>query len=93
MHAFRFANAILGLLALASWASGPFLSALAHEAHKMECTQTHINAMNIDVQAMDDGEAKTTATKELRLAEERLASQDMQGCETHLHNATEAMEK
>ena len=39
----------------------PLNFAVAHEGHQMDCTETSINAMNTDIQAMDDGEAKTTA--------------------------------
>jgi hypothetical protein len=59
----------------------------------MECTQTSINALHADIQAMKDGEAKRTATKELEMAEDMMASEDMKGCVIHMHNATEAVEK
>jgi hypothetical protein len=58
----------------------------------MECTQTSINALHADIQAMKDGEAKRTATKELEMAEDMMASEDMKGC-VIMHNATEAVEK
>ena len=59
----------------------------------MECNETSINAMNADIQAMDDGEAKTTAMKEMQMAEEMMAKKDMKACATHMHNAMEATEK
>jgi hypothetical protein len=59
----------------------------------MECTETGINAMKADIQSMDDGDAKTTATKEMQMAEDMMANKDMKGCEAHMHNAMEAMEK
>jgi hypothetical protein len=49
--------------------------------------------MNADIQAMPDGEAKTTAIKEMQMAEEMMAKHDMDGCETHMVNAMEATEK
>ena len=49
--------------------------------------------MNTDIQAMDDGEAKTTATKEMKMAEDMMVKKDMKACMTHMHNAMEAMEK
>jgi len=82
--------ATLGSIALAIAAS---ISAGAHEGHKMECNKTSINAMNADIQAMPDGEAKATATKEMQLAQDLMAKHDMDGCETHMDSAMEAMEK
>jgi hypothetical protein len=59
----------------------------------MECTETGINAMNADIQAMPDGEAKTTAMKEMQMAEDMMTKKDTEGCEAHMHNAMEATEK
>jgi len=59
----------------------------------MECNETSINAMNADIQAMNDGEAKTTAMKELGMAEAMMGLKDMKACVTHMHSAMEAMEK
>jgi hypothetical protein len=84
---------VLAALVLAMWTSVPLTAAIAHEDHKMECTETSINAMNADIQSMDDGDAKTTATKEMQMAEDMMAGKDMKGCEAHMHNAMEAMEK
>ena len=86
-------SASVGTLALVVGASAPLISAVAHEAHKMECTETTINAMNADIQSMGDGEAKTTAMKEMNMAEETMSKKDMEACKTHMHNAMEAMEK
>ena len=93
MHKCVFANLVFGTLALATCASGALISAVAHEGHKMECTETSINAMNADIQAMPDGEAKTTAMKEMQMAEEMMTKKDTEGCEVHMHNAMEATEK
>jgi hypothetical protein len=84
---------VLGILVLASWASAPPTVAVAHEEHKMECTETSINAMNADIQSMEDGDAKTTATEEMQMAKDMMAGNDIKGCEAHMHNAMEAMEK
>ncbi len=65
----------------------------AHEGHMMECSKTSINAMNADIQAMPDGEAKTTAMKEMQAAADMMAKHDMDGCETHMDAAMEAMER
>ena len=59
----------------------------------MECTETGMNAMHADIQAMNDGEAKTTAMKEMQMAEEMMAKKDMKACATHMHDAMEATEK
>jgi hypothetical protein len=87
------ARVVFGTVALATWASGSQTPAVAHEGHKMECNETSINAMNADIQAMPDGEAKTTAMKEMRMAQEMMAKKDMGACETHMDNAMEATEK
>jgi hypothetical protein len=93
MRKFVFANLIFGILGLAAFASAPLNFAIAHEDQKMECTEASINAMNTDVQAMNDGEAKTTAMKEMQMAGDMMAKKDMKGCMAHMHNAMEATEK
>ena len=93
MCKFVFANLVFGILALTAFASAPLTLAVAHEGHQMECTETSINAMNADVQAMNEGEAKTTAMAEIKMAEEAMAKKDMEACETHMYNAMEATEK
>src|SRR5882724_9332673 len=77
MRKFVFANLTLGLMA---FASAPLTFAVAHEGAQMECTETSVNAMNADIQAMSDGEAKTTAMKEMQMAEEMMAKKDMKAC-------------
>jgi hypothetical protein len=84
---------VIGTLGLAGLTSVPLTFAVAHEGAKMECTETSINAMNADIQAMDDGAPKTTAVAEMKLAEEAMAKKDMKACETHMYNAMEATEK
>jgi hypothetical protein len=93
MRKFVFANLILGTLGLAAFASASPTFAIAHEGHQMECTETSVNAMNADIQSMNDGEAKTTAMSEMKMAEEMMGKKDMQACMTHMHNAMEATEK
>jgi hypothetical protein len=84
------ARAFLGIVALVT---APSNLAIAHEAHKAECTETAINAASADIQAMPDGEAKTKAAQEMRMAEEMMAKKDMEACVTHLHKAMEAAEE
>ena len=86
-----FASVVSGTVALATCASVPLTSAVAHEEH--QCNETAINAMNADIQAMGDGEAKTTALKEMAMAEDMMAKKDMEACMAHMHNAMEALEK
>jgi hypothetical protein len=62
-----FSNLVFGTLALASF---PANFAVAHEEHHMECNETSMNAMHADIQSMDDGEAKTTAMKEMQMTED-----------------------
>ena len=81
-----FAQIISGALGLTALASTPLTFAVAHQDHKMECNETSINAM-------DDGEAKTTAMGEMAKAEQMMAGKDMEACTTHMHSAMEAMEK
>lgn len=68
-------------------------SALAHEAHHMMCTETGINAMNADIQAMRDGEAKTRAKKEIEAAQDMMDNKNIEACMTHMHSAMEAYEE
>ena len=93
MRRLVFAYFVFGTLALVTCASVLPTSAVAHEEHQMECNETSINAMNADIQAMSDGEAKTTAMTEMKMAEDMIAKKDMEACVAHMHNAMEAMEK
>lgn len=93
MRKFVFGNLIVGTLGLTAFASAPLTFAVAHEGAQMECNETGINAMNADIQSMNDGEAKTTAMKEMQMAEEMMAKKDMKACMGHMYNAMEATEK
>jgi hypothetical protein len=81
----------LGCLALACFAVAPL--ATAHEEHHAECDETTMNALKADIQAMQEGEAKATATKEMNMAQEMMAKNDMEACNSHMHSAMEATEK
>jgi hypothetical protein len=81
----------LGGLALTGFAVAPL--AVAHEEHHAECNETAMNALKADIQAMQEGEAKTTATKEMNMAQQMMAKNDMEGCKSHIHSAMEATEK
>lgn len=85
----------LGTAILLSLASASLTVAVAHEGeeHAMECNEASMNEMKTDIQAMEDGEAKTTATIEMGMAAEMMGKQDMKACMDHMHKAMEAMEK
>ena len=82
----------LSVLALGWFAIAPLNSAVAHEEHKMECDKTSMQAMHGDIQAMSEGEAKTTAMKEMEIAKSMMDKNDMETCMKHMHKAMEAME-
>jgi hypothetical protein len=83
----------LRLLFVASFAGVPLNLALGHEGHHAECNDTAINALKADIQAMGQGEARTTATQEMEAAQQLMAKNDMKGCKSHIHSAMEATEK
>ena len=93
MHALRTNAAILYFLLIAATAALPSTLAFSHEGHHAECNDTTMNALSADIQAMKDGEAKTTATKELEAAQQSLAKNDMDACKSHIHTAMEATEQ
>jgi hypothetical protein len=84
---------VIGVLAATALASVPLGLALAHEAHHAKCSETAMNATKADIQAMPDGEAKTKAMHEMDMAEAMMSKKDMEGCDSHMHNAMEAMEE
>jgi hypothetical protein len=93
MRNLRLRNTSLRLVVLAGLAGLPLTTALGHEAHHAECSNTAINALKADIQAMGDGQAKTTATKEMEAAQQMMAKNDMEACKSHIHSAMEATEK
>ncbi len=86
-------NTSLRLLLLVSSAGFPLTLALGHEGHHAECNDTAIDALKADIQAMGEGEAKTTATKEMEAAQQMMAKNDIEACKSHIHSAMEATEK
>ena len=86
-------NLLAPLFLLPGFAVLPITLALGHEGHHAECNDTVINALKADIQAMGEGEARTTATKELQAAQQMMAKNDMEGCKSHIHSAMEATEK
>ena len=81
------------LLLVASFAGLPLTLALGHEGHRVECNETAINALKADIQAMGEGGARTTASKEVDAAQQMIAKNDIEGCKSHIHSAMEATEK
>ena len=74
-----------------AWAL-PLTLALGHEGHHVECNETAINAMKADIQAMGVKQ-RTTASKEVRAAQQMMVKNDIEGCKSHIHGAMEATEK
>jgi|SRR3546814_592937 hypothetical protein len=93
MRNLRLRNTSLRLVVLAGLAGLPLTAALGHEAHHAECSNTAINALKADIQAMGAGEAKTTAPKEMEAAQQMMAKNDMEACKSHIHSAMQATEK
>jgi hypothetical protein len=90
MRKLIFSTLVLGTLGLTS---APVSFAVAHEDHQVECNETGMNALHADVQSMNEGEDKTTAMKEMKMAEEMMGKKDMKACAAHMHEAMEATEK
>ena len=88
-----FSKVIFGALGMAAVSGVSLGLALAHEAHGAKCSETMMNSMHADIQAMDDGDAKTKAVAEMELAHEMMDKKDTKGCEEHMHNAMEAIEE
>ena len=84
---------LLRFVLLAAFAGFPLTLVFGHEGHHAECNKTAINALKADIQAMGEGEARTTATKEVEAAQQMMAKNDVEGCKSHIHNAMEATEK
>ena len=93
MRNLRLRNTLFRRLFLAGFAGVPLTLALGHEGHHVQCNGTTINAVKADIQAMGEGEAKTTATNELQAARDMMAKNDTEGCKSHIHSAMEATEK
>lgn len=91
MH--KFVKCTLEAFCVAALGWVPLGLAGAHEGHQMKCTDTHMNAMKSDLQAMKEGEHKKAATKEMQMAQDMMAKNDMDGCVSHMHKAMEEMEK
>ncbi len=93
MRSFVCTNLAIGTLGLTVLAGVPLSSAVSHEGRKIKCRESSVNGILADIQAMNDGEAKTTAMKEVQMAQDMMARKDINGCVSHMHNAMEAMEK
>ena len=86
-------NSSLSLILMVGIAGVPLTLAFGHESHQVECNDTAINALKADIQNMGEGEAKTTASKELEAAQQAMAKKDTEGCKSHIHSAMEATEQ
>lgn len=83
------------VLATASVTVLAVLPASAQERHheQMVCSDVGMRETMTDIQAMQDGEAKTEAMNHMKMAEEALGKHDMEGCMTHMQAAMDAMKK
>ena len=93
MRNLRLRKNALRLLLLAGFVDLAVTLALGHEGHHVECNETAINALNADIQAMNQGEARTTASKGVEAAQQMMAKNDLEGCKSHIHSAMDATEK
>jgi hypothetical protein len=93
MRHLRLRSTSFRLLLSVAFAALPLTLALGHEGHHVQCNGTTINALKADIQAMSQGEARTTATSELQAAQEMMAKNDIEGCKSHIHSAMEATER
>jgi len=85
--------AALAIAAFGLFSTFPLKRTVAHEGHQIKCSETAANAIKADIQSMPDGQAKTTATKELEMAEEMMDQKNMETCEDHMHRAIESIEE
>ena len=90
MRNLLFRSTSLHLLLMAGFLGLPLTLAIGHEAHHAECSDTAINAVKADMQAMEAGAAKTTAAKEMEAAQQMMAKNDMEACKSHIHSASAA---
>lgn len=93
MHPLICSQITIACFALLLFASGVRNVAFGHEGHQMECTKTSTQAVKADIQVMNNGEAKTMAMKEIKMAEEMMDKKNMDACKTHMHNAMDATDK
>jgi len=90
-HCVRVATLAVGVFGLFS--TVPLNRAAAREGHQIECSETAADAIKADIQAMPDGQAKTTATKEMEMAKVMMGQKNMEVCNDHMHRAIEAIEE
>jgi hypothetical protein len=57
----------------------------------IECNDASMTKMKTDVMTMPDGDKKTMAMKEMKMAEDMMMKKDMKGCMTHMDNAMKGM--
>lgn len=83
------------VLAMASATVLALAPASAQDRHheQMVCSEVGMRKAMADVQAMQDGEAKTEAMSHVKMAEEAIAKHDMEGCMKHMQAAMDAMKQ
>lgn len=60
-------------------------------ADKMECDEASMSMMDTDMMKMKDGEDKTMAMSEMKMAKDMMMKKDMDGCMEHMGKAMKAM--
>jgi len=63
----------------------------AFAADKMDCDQASMSKMDTDMMKMKDGEDKTMAMNEMKMAQDMMMKKDMNGCMDHMDKAMKAM--
>ncbi|WP_112832393.1 hypothetical protein [Ensifer sp.] len=56
------------------------------------CDEASLMKLETDVGAIPDGAKKIEATKELAMAKDAMAANDMEKCKSHLSNAVKGMD-
>ncbi len=76
--------------ALAAWPAQAQTAPMAPNTTPLPpttCSQVELSKMNAETAKMTDPDKKAAAMKELTLATDLMAKDDMKGCATHLGNA------
>lgn len=60
-------------------------------ADKMVCDEASMSKMDTDMMKMKDGEGKTMAMNEMKMAKDMMMTKDMDGCMEHMDKAMKAM--
>jgi hypothetical protein len=59
----------------------------------MDCNDASMSKMNTNTMNMKDGQDKTMAMNEMKMAKDMMMKKDMQGCMDHMGKAMKAMDQ